>query len=321
MLKRLRAAHPILYCILAEVLFLGSLFLSSLVLTVALVVAGADFSGLDEYLLSLVQELVGAGAAWLLLRRTGRLGRRGSGFWNGLLVGMYPLAFICYSIYSALIFERPDTPLLPAGRILSFLACMAMVGVAEEFLFRGVIAETLLEHFGTSRCLESLPAVRRAVRRGPPDQPVQLGTLRRADAVRVLGVAGSAVCGHLFPHRQPLGHSIPARGHGHCLHAHRRAVRHHDPLRERERLRRLHAADRGGIPAARCVPAAEKEAAGGAAVLGSVHQKMRAAGKKILAICPAIWYTVSVTVVRGWEYARIPGKPFPAAVPLAHKIL
>ena len=123
MLKRLRAAHPILYCILAEVLFLGSLFLSSLVLTVALVAAGADFSGLDEYLLSLIQELV----------------------------GMYPLAFICYSIYSALIFERPDTLLLPAGRILSFLACMAMVGVAEEFLFRGVIAETLLEHFGTSR--------------------------------------------------------------------------------------------------------------------------------------------------------------------------
>ena len=64
---------------------------------------------------------------------------------------MYPLAFICYSIYSALIFDRPDTPLLPARRILSFLACMAMVGVAEEFLFRGVIAETLLEHFGTSR--------------------------------------------------------------------------------------------------------------------------------------------------------------------------
>ena len=65
MLKRLRAAHPILYCILAEVLFLGSLFLSSLVLTVALVAAGADFSGLDEYLLSLVQELVGAEDTWL----------------------------------------------------------------------------------------------------------------------------------------------------------------------------------------------------------------------------------------------------------------
>lgn len=78
MLKRLRAAHPILYCILAEVLFLGSLFLSSLVLTVALVAAGADFSGLDEYLLSIVQELVGAmGRAWLLLRRSRAAGTAG----------------------------------------------------------------------------------------------------------------------------------------------------------------------------------------------------------------------------------------------------
>ena len=44
MLKRLRAAHPILYCILAEVLFLGSLFLSSLVLTVALVAAAVTLA-------------------------------------------------------------------------------------------------------------------------------------------------------------------------------------------------------------------------------------------------------------------------------------
>ena len=63
---------------------------------------------------------------------------------------MYPLAFICYNIYSALIFERPDTPLL--GRAhpeLSGLHGNGM-GVAEEFTVPGVIAETLLEH-GTSR--------------------------------------------------------------------------------------------------------------------------------------------------------------------------
>ena len=154
MLKRLRKAHPILFCVLAEVVFLASLFVTDLVFTIALVLFRADFASIDTYLYSTLQELVGAMVAVLFLVRTDRaelLRRRGSGFWNGLLVGMYPLAFICYSIYSALIFERPDTPLLPAGRILSFLACMAMVGVAEEFLFRGVIAETLLEHFGTSR--------------------------------------------------------------------------------------------------------------------------------------------------------------------------
>ena len=154
MLKRLRKAHPILFCVLAEVIFLASLFVTDLVFTIALVLFRTDFASIDTYLYSTLQELVGAMVAVLFLVRTDRAGllrRRGSGFWNGLLVGMYPLAFICYSIYSALIFERPDTPLLPAGRILSFLACMAMVGVAEEFLFRGVIAETLLEHFGTSR--------------------------------------------------------------------------------------------------------------------------------------------------------------------------
>ena len=154
MLKRLRTAHPLVFCVLAEVVFLASLFVTDLIFTIVLVLFRADFSALDTYLYSTLQELVGALVAVLFLVRTDRAGllrRRGSGFWNGLLVGMYPLAFICYSIYSALIFERPDTPLLPAGRILSFLACMAMVGVAEEFLFRGVIAETLLEHFGTSR--------------------------------------------------------------------------------------------------------------------------------------------------------------------------
>lgn len=41
--------------------------------------------------------------------------------------------------------------LQPAARICTFLVSMAMVGVAEEFIFRGVIAQTLLEHFGTSR--------------------------------------------------------------------------------------------------------------------------------------------------------------------------
>ena len=34
MLKRLRSAHPILFCILAEVLFLGTLFVTDLVFSI-----------------------------------------------------------------------------------------------------------------------------------------------------------------------------------------------------------------------------------------------------------------------------------------------
>ena len=45
--------------------------------------------------------------------------------------------------------------MLPAWHVVWFLIGMTSVGVAEEFLFRGVIAQTLLEHFGTSRAAVS----------------------------------------------------------------------------------------------------------------------------------------------------------------------
>ena len=53
MLKRLRTAHPILYCILSEVLFLGSMVVFSLLATIGLAAAGADFDTMDGYLLGL----------------------------------------------------------------------------------------------------------------------------------------------------------------------------------------------------------------------------------------------------------------------------
>ena len=155
MLKCLRSAHPILFCILAEVLLLGTLFVTDLVFSVVLLFAGVDFTTMDTYLYSTLQELAGAAVMVLVLKKTGRAGilfRRGSGFFNGLLVGMYPLVLIGYSFFASLMFQRPEnTLLLPLGRILTFLLSMMMVGVAEEFAFRGVIAQTLLEHYGTSR--------------------------------------------------------------------------------------------------------------------------------------------------------------------------
>lgn len=154
MLKRLRTAHPILYCILSEVLFLGSMVVFSLLATIVLAAAGADFDTMDGYLFGSVQEAVGLAVALLLLARTGRLDllrRRGCGFLNGLLVGMYPLFFIGYTAFGTLAFGRPDTPLLPLPRILTFLLNMILVGVAEELVFRGIIAQTLLERYGTAR--------------------------------------------------------------------------------------------------------------------------------------------------------------------------
>ena len=146
MLKRLRTAHPILYCILSEVLFLGSMVVFSLLATIGLAAAGADFDTMDGYLFGSVQEAVGLAVALLLLARTGRLDllrRRGCGFLNGLLVGMYPLFFIGYTAFGTLAFGRPDTPLLPLPRILTFILNMILVGVAEELVFRGALLRLL----------------------------------------------------------------------------------------------------------------------------------------------------------------------------------
>ena len=65
---------------------------------------------------------------------------------------MYPLVLIGYSLYTKLMFGMPeDGQLQPVFSIFSFFLSMALVGVAEEFLFRGVIAQSLLERFGTGR--------------------------------------------------------------------------------------------------------------------------------------------------------------------------
>lgn len=126
----------------------------SLLATIGLAAAGADFDTMDGYLFGSVQEAVGLAVALLLLARTGRLDllhRRGCGFLNGMLVGMYPLFFIGYTTVGTLAFGRPDTPLLPLPRILTFMLNMILVGVAEELVFRGIIAQTLLERYGTAR--------------------------------------------------------------------------------------------------------------------------------------------------------------------------
>lgn len=155
MLKRLRRAHPVGYCLLTEVVFLAVLMVVPVLLVLLLALLGVDLTRVDDYFLSAIQELLGALVAVFFLKKTDNLGllrRRGSGFFNGLLVGMYPLVLIGYSLYTKLMFGMPeDGQLQPAFSIFSFFLSMALVGVAEEFIFRGVIAQSLLEHFGTGR--------------------------------------------------------------------------------------------------------------------------------------------------------------------------
>ena len=109
---------------------------------------------IDTYLYSTLQELVGAMVAVLFLVRTDRAGllrRRGSGFFNGLLVGMYAGVHWLQCLWVAGAGPAGERRAAACGTHRHLPCQHGMVGVAEEFIFRGVIAQTLLEHFGTSR--------------------------------------------------------------------------------------------------------------------------------------------------------------------------
>ncbi len=154
-------------------LFLGSLLLGSYLIVFALVLFGVDLERVDSYFLSAVQEAVGMVVALVILGRTGKmylLRRRGSGFFNGLLVGMYPLVLIGYSLYAKLMFGMPeDAQLQPAFSIFSFFFEHGAGGCGGGVhLPRGHCPEPAgaLRH-RQGGGLESLSAVGPAVWRGP----------------------------------------------------------------------------------------------------------------------------------------------------------
>lgn len=83
MLKRLRSAHPMLYCLVAEVLFLGMLFVASLLSLLLILFVVRDIDAVDDYMLTFMQEAAGVLVAWLFLARTGKSGllrRRAAAF-------------------------------------------------------------------------------------------------------------------------------------------------------------------------------------------------------------------------------------------------
>lgn len=159
MLKRMRAAHPFLYSVLAVVLFLAVMRVCTQLFILVLKRLGpaalAPFAQ-ENFLLQCVNELFGLLAGMFLLERTGQLWvyrQRGRGFLDGLLLGIVPfvMSSLALSVNLGLIGPGPGAVRKPLWQIAAFFLCMFLIGLAEETLFRGVIAQTMLEHFGTSR--------------------------------------------------------------------------------------------------------------------------------------------------------------------------
>lgn len=146
-IRQFAGTHTLAFCIAVEIIFLA-------VLTGIGLLLGAAFGGGNYYVLLLIQEAAGAVLAYGMLHVFGLrpvLKNRGSGFLKGLLTGLY---LIVMSVYSLILFNllyEGDKKLQSWYFIAAFLACMICVGIAEEFVFRGVIATLFLKRFGTDK--------------------------------------------------------------------------------------------------------------------------------------------------------------------------
>lgn len=141
--------HTIIYCILAEVVVFGGMILAGMLFGALL-----GDSGVDGYVLQALQEFIGAVLAFAAVKVSGCgdvLTQRGIGFGKGLLVGGY---FLFIGVYSAIVYTATyegERILRPWYLIAVFVICMVLVGITEELLCRGVLAELLLRKYGATK--------------------------------------------------------------------------------------------------------------------------------------------------------------------------
>lgn len=145
--KSFSRKYTLLSCIIVEIAFLAILSCVGLLLQYFI-------SDENYYVLLMIQEAVGVIFTYGLLRFTGTvpvLKNRGCGFGKGLVVGLYFIVIGAYSLILYIATYEGERTLQPWYLIAAYVGCMVCVGIAEEFIFRGVIATLFLEKFGTDK--------------------------------------------------------------------------------------------------------------------------------------------------------------------------
>lgn len=147
-MKKFAEKYTLLYCILAEIIVLGGMMLAG---TLIAILFGGN--GVDGYVVQALQELAGVLLALGAVKLSGCadiLTERGIGFGKGLLVGGYFLFIGVYSVIFYVVTYEGERTLRPWYLITTFVICMVLVGLAEELLCRGVLAELLLRRYGAT---------------------------------------------------------------------------------------------------------------------------------------------------------------------------
>lgn len=143
-MKASREKFPIIFCVLAFCLYVIGEY------GVGKIAGSMSFT--SESVCNIASSAGGILMMLLLLDFTGRmqlLREKGAGLGRGLLMGIAVIVIACF-LGIVILASGTGEYKSPAG-ICLFVIHVFVIGVSEELLCRGVMAESLLEHYGTDR--------------------------------------------------------------------------------------------------------------------------------------------------------------------------
>lgn len=136
-----------------SVVFLFAFFLTEIIISLlgSLILTQTELNITNEYTLDLILAVPTVILLTIFIFRTNKhiLTDRGTGIWNGLVISGALTIFIVFKlIVNANILLNSDRALLSKSKIIIFMVCMFVsAGIREEFIFRGVIMNKLLDSF------------------------------------------------------------------------------------------------------------------------------------------------------------------------------
>lgn len=140
--------NPIIISFILSAMWIGIMILAGIVISLIPFIAESD----SEYLGQLVVELVGTGLGIVLIKlfnyqKVFREKKYGIG--KEILTSLYLIIISTVAIIINIVAVKTDS-ILPPWQIIIFALTMVLIGTAEEFTFRGVIANMLFDKYGKS---------------------------------------------------------------------------------------------------------------------------------------------------------------------------
>ncbi len=156
MIEKVRNKYIYLFCIVVLGLFkLGQEISDYPIIWLSKLLSKFTSESAELYFQQLIADLVASIFMLVVLivtKKFNLLGKKGKGFIKGMLLATWP---ICFSLLALAMQTHmaisEGNPLNDTTTIILFIICMFMVGLSEELCTRAIIAESLLEHYGTNK--------------------------------------------------------------------------------------------------------------------------------------------------------------------------